>query len=166
MRILCFILCFFTVSVSAQDCVRTMLATTPDSSFVDNEDGTVTDVVTGLMWMQCSVGQTWVDGACTGDASELNWQEALVFAHGYQFANKTGWRVPNIKELATITERSCVRPASNETLFPNSRNDDYWTSSPSVTDTDRAWVISFDNSSNSLKDKSLFVFTRLVRNAD
>lgn len=150
----------------AQTCLTGAPATTPDANFVDNEDGTVTDVTTGLMWMQCSVGQTWVAGRCTGDASELSWQQALQFAHGYVFANYDGWRVPNIKELASITELLCVRPSINETMFPSTLSDDYWTSTPSTLDADRAWVVAFFNSSNSIKDKNLFVFTRLVRTVD
>jgi hypothetical protein len=116
--------------------------------------------------MRCSLGQTWSGNTCVGDASELNWQQALQAAHGYKFANKKGWRVPNIKELATITERSCVRPAINEELFPNTPSDDFWTSTPAIQDVQRAWVLAFFNSSNSIKQKELFVFARLVRNAD
>jgi hypothetical protein len=116
--------------------------------------------------MRCSFGQTWLNDICVGDASELNWQQALQAAHGYVFANQLGWRVPNVKELSSITERSCVRPAINELLFPNTPSDDFWTSSPSVLDPHRAWVIAFFNSSNSIKQKDRFVFVRLVRNAD
>ncbi|AGH43655.1 Lcl C-terminal domain-containing protein [Paraglaciecola psychrophila] len=71
-----------------------------------------------------------------------------------------------MKELASLTERSCARPAINEFFFPNTSSDDYWTSTPSVINPERAWVIAFFNSSNTLKDKRLFVFTRLVRTAD
>jgi hypothetical protein len=134
--------------------------------FVDNADGTATDVSLGLVWMRCSLGQTWTDETCTGDASKLTWKKALQAAHGYKYAEKLGWRVPNMKELASLTERSCVRPAINELFFPNTFSDAYWTSTPSVVDPQRAWVIAFSNSSNSLKDKRLFVFLRLVRTAD
>lgn len=154
------------LQVQAQTCLTTVDETTPTDNFVDNGDGTISDPSTGLMWMQCSVGQTWNSGVCEGDASELTWQQALQAAHGLTFANQTGWRVPNIKELATISERSCVRPSINETLFPNTPSDDYWTSTPSVVDANRAWVIAFFNSSNSIKQKNLFVFARLVRTAD
>lgn len=160
------IVMMFCTPAIAQTCLSGAVPTTPDANFVDNADGTVTDVTTGLMWMQCSIGQTWVAGTCTGDASELTWQQALKFAHGYQFANYDGWRVPNIKELASITELQCVRPSVNETFFPSTLSDDYWTSTPSPIDLERAWVVAFFNSSNSLKDKNLFVFTRLVRTVD
>lgn len=160
------LLFFFGFQVHAQTCLSSVDETTPSSDFVDNGDGTVTDSGTGLMWMQCSLGQIWEDGECTGDASELSWQQALQQAHGYSFAEQSDWRLPNIKELATIAERACVRPSINETLFPNTPSDDFWTSTPSVLDAERAWVIAFFNSSNSIKQKSLFVFARLVRTAD
>ena len=152
--------------MSAQTCLSSVDETASTDDFVDNGDGTITDSDRGLMWMQCSLGQTYDAGECSGDASELTWQQALQAAHGYEFAELTGWRLPNIKELATITERACVRPSINETLFPSTQSDDYWTSTPSMFDADRAWVIAFFNSSNSLKDKELFVFSRLVRTVD
>ncbi|MGS2720712.1 Lcl C-terminal domain-containing protein [Paraglaciecola aestuariivivens] len=136
------------------------------TKFVENGDGTVTDTELGLVWMQCSLGQTWQNDTCEGDASELTWQQALISAHGFTYAGQTGWRVPNVKELASLTDHACVRPAINTVVFPNTSSDDYWTSTPSVIDPNRAWVVAFFNSSNSLKEKRLFVFTRLVRTAD
>lgn len=153
-------------AVLAQTCLEDGIETTPSDNFVSNGNGTVTDLTTGLMWMTCSVGQSFVNNRCTGDAAELTWQQALQFAHGFQFAGFDGWRLPNVKELATLTERNCVRPAINETLFPDTLSDDYWTSTPSVLDPDRAWVIAFFNSSNAIKQKNLFVFARLVRTVD
>lgn len=166
MRKLLFCLLLLCQQGVAQTCLSSIAETTPSANFTDNGDGTVSDLTTGLMWMQCSVGQTFQNGACTGDASELNWKQALQFAHGYQFAGLDGWRLPNIKELSTITERSCVRPSINENLFPATLSDDYWTSTPSVIDANRAWVVAFFNSSNSIKQKNLFVFARLVRDVD
>lgn len=166
MRILYLCCYMFSSLLFAQTCLPDFDATSVADEFVDNGDGTATDSELGLMWMRCSLGQTWEDDTCTGDASEFTWQQALVAAHGYEYAEQLGWRVPNMKELASLTERSCVRPAINETFFPNTPSDDFWTSTPSVIDSDRAWVIAFFNSSNSLKDKNLFVFTRLVRTVD
>lgn len=161
-----FCLLFLGQQALAQTCLSTIVETTPTTSFTDNGNGTISDLTTGLMWMQCSVGQTLQNGSCIGDASELSWQQALQFAHGFEFAHLGGWRLPNLKELSTITERSCVRPSINESLFPATQSDDYWTSTPSVTDPERAWVVAFFNSSNSIKQKNLFVFARLVRNID
>lgn len=152
--------------LSAQTCLSTVPETSPVSALIDNADGTVSDQRTGLVWMSCSLGQTWTSSGCEGDATELSWQQALQRAHGYEFNGVNDWRVPNLKELSTITERSCVRPAVNATVFPNTPSDDYWTSTPSVTDPSRAWSIAFFNSSNAIRQKSLFGFVRLVRTAD
>jgi hypothetical protein len=160
------LLSVLTLQVSAQDCLTEITATTPTIQFIDNADGTITDEATGLMWMQCSVGQTWSNGSCVGDADQLNWQQALQQAHGFEFASMDGWRLPNVKELASLTERQCVRPSINATLFPNTPSDDYWTSTPALSDPRRAWVVAFFNSSNSIKQKDLFVFARLVRTVD
>ena len=165
MRVFCLFLFFVPCLAISQTCLPDFDATAQTEEFVDNTDGTATDVSLGLIWMRCSLGQTWINETCSGDASELTWQQALQAAHGYEYAQQLGWRVPNMKELASLTERSCVRPAINEMFFPNTSSDDYWTSTPSAVDPKRAWVIAFFNSSNSLKDKSLFVFTRLVRTA-
>jgi hypothetical protein len=161
--VVCFLLPLY---VFGQTCLPDFDQTIQTDEFVDNGNGTVTDSDLGLTWMRCSLGQTFENETCTGNASELNWQQALQAAHGYEYASKLGWRVPNVKELASLAERSCVRPAINELFFPNTLSDDYWTSTPSVTDPERTWVIAFFNSSNSLKDKNLFVFTRLVKTAD
>jgi hypothetical protein len=166
MRVFCVFFFFVSCLASSQTCLPDFDVTLTTEEFVDNGDGTATDVLLGLEWMRCSFGQTWTDETCTGDASKLTWQKALQAAHGYRYAEKSGWRVPNMKELASLTERSCVRPAINELFFPNTYSDTYWTSTPSVVDPQRAWVIAFFNSSNSLKDKHLFVFMRLVRTAD
>lgn len=159
-------LLFTAIGADAQTCNTKVPKTAPSGNFTDNKDGTVTDVVNRLMWMQCSVGQTWDNGDCEGDADELTWQQALVYAHGFTFAGKTGWRVPNVKELETLVERRCERPSIVTSLFPSTRSDDYWTSTPAAQDPARAWVIAFFNGSNAVKDKQLFVFTRLVRTVD
>lgn len=150
--------------VWAQSCLSSVNATTPDEQFVDNEDGTLTDTSTGLTWMRCSLGQTW-DGdnqQCQGEAMPMTWQQALQTAHGYEFAGLSGWRVPNLKELSSLVERQCVHPAINQTLFPDTPADDFWSATPSMQDTQRAWVVAFYNGSNALKAKALAPYVRLV----
>ena len=68
----------------------------PNERYETHDDGTVTDKVTGLMWMQCSLGQDSNDN-CSGIATEHDWQEALEAAEASTFATYTDWRLPNIK---------------------------------------------------------------------
>lgn len=105
-------------------------ATTPTSQFTVHNDGTVTDTATRLMWMRCSLGQTWNNETCEDDAKEYNWQGALeVAANNHNFSTYDDWRLPNIKELVSIIEESCTIPAINLTIFPNTSGEsNYWSS--------------------------------------
>jgi len=73
--------------------------------FNDNNDGTVTDSHTGLMWKQCTVGfattTTFCDTA-TGDPTLMSWQTALATAESSNFAGYNDWRLPNHHELASL----------------------------------------------------------------
>ena len=52
---------------------------TPASRYTVNNNGTVTDTATGLMWQQCSAGLS--GNACgVGSASSFTWQQALEHA--------------------------------------------------------------------------------------
>jgi len=107
-------------------------ATTLISDFIDHGDGTVTHTKTGLMWKQCSEGLSGA-GCAIGTATFYTWQAALQAAatlnNGGGFAGFTDWRVPNIKELNSIVERQCSLSAANTTVFPATKNTNYWSSS-------------------------------------
>jgi hypothetical protein len=62
------------------------------NNFVDNGDGTVTDLATGLTWMKADSGIA------------LNWEEALEYAENLEFAGYDDWRLPNAKELQSIVD--------------------------------------------------------------
>ncbi|MEQ1638511.1 MAG: DUF1566 domain-containing protein [Methylococcales bacterium] len=119
---------------NAQTCVPYISASTPDSQFTNNNDGTVTDIKTGLMWKRCTEGQTFSGGTCTGVPSNQNWQAALqqvktVNVSG--FAGFNDWRLPNINELNSIVEWQCYLPALNLNVFPDTLARSLWSSSSS-----------------------------------
>jgi len=60
--------------------------------YVDNGDGSVTDLSTGLMW---SKGL---------DGKKLTPEEAAQVAAGMTLGGYHGWRVPTIKELYTLID--------------------------------------------------------------
>ena len=102
----------------------------PDSRYEVHGDGTVTDMVTGLMWMQCSLGQN-PDDNCSGDATKHDWKDALEIAKDYSLGIYSDWRLPNIKEFSSLAAHDRYSPAINITIFPNTLSDDqYWSSSP------------------------------------
>ncbi len=156
-------LCITPSVALAQECLSDGLETTPNDNFTAVTTSTLLDVTTDLVWRRCSEGQTWNGSTCEGEAIKYTWQEALQLAHQASDEDLLGWRLPNVKELASITERDCVRPAVNSALFPATPPDDFWTSTPSADDPDRAWVVAFFNASHSIKEKDRFIYVRLVR---
>lgn len=127
--------------VSAQECNNRIKPTAPDYRFTDNGDGTVTDGWTGLMWKKCLEGMTinGVTGGCDGTALQFTWQEGLQRAVAVnngqpsENLNHGDWRVPNIKELVSLTESSCRYPARNVNVFPTVSGG-LWSSTPYSSD--------------------------------
>ena len=159
-------------SVWAQACKYTSIpATAPASRFADKRDGTVTDETTGLTWKRCSEGQTWDGTICTGIATGHDWQQALQLADSASYAGKDDWRLPNVKELASIVERACYLPAVNLEVFPGTPYSFFWSSSPvdvvGALAGDRAWTVNFYRGGVSLVyTKNNVYFVRLVRGGE
>ena len=93
-----------------------------DFSFTDNNNGTVTDNVTGLIWQQ------------TPDSSHFSWQEAVDYCDSLELADQSDWRMPNLKELFSISNFSKGWPYLDQTYFnlveneTISKNEQYWSS--------------------------------------
>lgn len=65
--------------------------------FKDNQNGTITDKATGLMWTKSDSG------------SGLNWEKALAWVetkNSEKYLGYTDWRLPNAKELQSIVDYS------------------------------------------------------------
>ncbi len=62
------------------------------NDYVDNGDGTITDLASGLMWMQDDSGAGMV------------WEDALSHAENLSYADHDDWRLPNAKELQSIVD--------------------------------------------------------------
>lgn len=140
-----------TKALAAVTCTNqnnAVTATTPTADFSDNGNGTVTHTATGLVWMRCSLGQSWDGTTCTGSASTYNWQEALAAAHNLNsdagYAGHNDWRLPNKNELASIVEARCWFPTINAAIFPNTPSFGlFWSSSPRADNANEAWYVNF-----------------------
>ena len=83
-------------------------------NYVNNGDGTITDTDTSLMWTQLP-------------SSAMAWDSALTYAEGLTTGGYSDWRMPNIKELQTLTDYALattsggtatnLKPAINRTMF-------------------------------------------------
>lgn len=122
-------------------------ASAPADRFQDNGDGTVTDQTTQLMWMRCSVGQTWSQGTCAGAPDPRDWSSASALAEEVNRAGTffyTDWRLPRLPELASIVERDCRDPRINLTVFPATPSEAYWTTTPRPNDAGSGLVYALD----------------------
>lgn len=64
------------------------------NNFVDNGDGTISDLASGLMWQK------------EDDGNSRDWEESLIYAEDLTLANYNNWRLPNAKELQSIVDYS------------------------------------------------------------
>jgi hypothetical protein len=126
------------------------VATSASAICIDNGDGTVTDDVTGLMWIQNDVSQSQgKDAAC-------------AYCESLEFAGYSDWRAPSIEELQTIIDYRYHSPAIDGSIFDTTAiGDSYWSSTPLPSIPSFAWGI---YSSNGIVD-SLFTnsYIRCVR---
>lgn len=152
--------------------------------YVANDDGTVLEAETGLMWMRCSLGQTWTGAACAGEAKRLNWDQALKAHEGFTFAGHDDWRLPTQPELYALTFCSsgmrtepdreglgggCAgdyrRPTILESLFPNTPEGNFWTSRQHDRFKFSAWGVAFHSGHTGTGGRSDYIHVRLVRDA-
>lgn len=132
--------------------------------FKISADGTeVTDTRTNLIWARCSLGQTWSGTTCTGNTNTLTHEEALTTAQA-----RTGWRLPNVKELASLADWGCQIPSIDTTAFPNTPNTVageawYWASTPSGGSSINAWTVGFYDGTVTSSSRSDLRSVRLVR---
>ena len=144
-----------------------IVAPTFAATYTDNGNGTVTDPGTGLIWMRCSMGQTWTGSTCTGTPSTYDWVQANALASTVSFAGHSDWRLPNIRELRTIVDPLRYNPAIDTAAFPNTPSDYFWSASDNANANNYyyAWGVHFWTGSDThgLTKEAASSRVRLVR---
>jgi hypothetical protein len=112
----------------------------PNPRFTDNGNGTVTDNLTGLIWLK--------NANCFG---QLYWASAIPSSNslasgacGLTDGSHAGdWRLPNVNELESLvnSEPTICAAWLNGLGFTNVQTSWYWSSSTGASSTGEAWVV-------------------------
>jgi len=135
-------------------CVRGAAAISPTGPihhFANNGNGTITDTDTGLMWQQAEIAAT------------TNWEGALQLAGTLTLAGFTDWRLPNIKELQSISDETLAGPSVDTRYFPNAAAARYWSSTTVPVMTNLAWCLDYQYGMATNTAKSSTLWVRCVR---
>ena len=109
----------------------------------DQPNNVVNDAWTGLQWRRCEQGRTWDGAKCTGNTTVFLHEPALEHAR-----QQTGWRLPNIKELTSITDLNSPYDGFIDPLaFPSAQRDTFWSSSPYGANVSSAMTVNINTGS-------------------
>ena len=129
--------------------------------FTDNSDGTVTDNLTGLIWLK--------NASCFG---QIDWTTALTDTSTLNNgdcglsdgSNEKDWRLPNFNELRSLIDPGRTDPALPAAHpFIGVQSDVYWSSTTNEDFTDRAWIVWLDSGDVSYYIKNLNYYVWPVR---
>ncbi|WP_372753976.1 DUF1566 domain-containing protein [Labilibaculum sp.] len=89
-------------------------------AYTKNEDGTITDQNTGLMWQEIP----YTEG--------FSWKDAVEYCEDLKLASYDDWRAPSAKELYSISDFSSGWPYIDTTYFSLAsgeigKQEQYWT---------------------------------------
>ncbi|MBT7059158.1 MAG: DUF1566 domain-containing protein [Lentisphaerae bacterium] len=123
-------------------------------SLTGNDDGTVTDDRTGLVWQQAEA------------PSAMTWEQALAYAEGLTLGSSDDWRLPNIRELRSISDDRLADPALDRTAFPDAANAHYWSSTTPINDASQAWLLESRYGLVAYDNKTVTCSVRCVRSGE
>jgi hypothetical protein len=112
--------------------VAILVATSAYGNFIDNGDGTVTDISTGLMWQQATA------------PGRYTWDQALAYCESLAFGGYADWRLPSFNDLYSLVDYSTHLPVIDTNYFPDTEGW-YWSSG---TGEDCAMYLDFTNGTN------------------
>ncbi len=121
-----------------------------EHDFTANGDGTITDENTGLMWQQA------------GDGTAVAWEEALEYAESLTLGEHDDWRLPNIKELRSISDDDLAN-SSFDTNYFTGYSSGYWSSTTEQNHPEEAWNVDFSYGLISHTIKTTALNVRCVR---
>ena len=134
-------------------------------------NGTVTDNLTGLVWLRNAACEKFYITDSTG-FNDRNWQSALTAADslssgycGLSDGSSPGdWHLPTIRELSSLVDFGEDTPAiMSGHPFENLQAWNYWTSTTNKSDIGKGWSVSFIDGSMDHNTKTVDIYVWPVR---
>lgn len=122
--------------------------------FKDNGTGTITDMITNLVWQKHDQG------------AAAAWEDAIKRCEELTLGGFSDWRLPNIKELRSIVDSRTYAPAAFIPYFPGTRTDSYWSSTTYAANPASAWLVNFWHGEVDASSKGTAFFVRCVRGGE
>ena len=111
----------------------------------------VKDNNTGVMWQS------------TSTSDKFDWYHAIAYCADLEYAGYDDWRLPTLRELASIMDFGGDSYAINRTYFPVLYIGRTWTSKQIFSDSTRAWDISFTTGELERALKSETYYVKCIR---
>ena len=131
-------------------CVAGTSLTGRGPALIDNRDGTVTDRRTGLVWQKAP------------SAEEMTWEQALAHCAALPPSKAGRWRLPNAKELRSLSDDEKSSPSADAKLISDLRAAPYWSSTSLVNRPARAWYVDFESGLVTYEDKTTTLLVMAV----
>ena len=113
-------------------------AVAPPDQYTILSDDEALDNYTRLIWQR--------DGDATGLVS---WNEAVSYCEGLSLGGSSDWRLPSVRELATLVDEAEVAPSINEEVFPNThygaRSNNWYWAGHQARSSSASWGLNFDD---------------------
>jgi hypothetical protein len=117
--------------------------------YLDNGNKTITDQLSGLVWIKSSKNL------------QYTWQDAISYCNELVFANQTDWRLPGKFELESIIDYGKFLPANNQ-IF-DCEESFYWSSTIHTGNPEYAWSVFCNDGADHWVHKSNKYYVRCVR---
>lgn len=130
--------------------------------FTNNGDGTITDNATGLTWIADpgALGGVWGSSV---SPTWWQWSAGIGACLELEFAGKSDWRMPNIKELSSIVDHGRESTPLIDTDFFTCQDDFYWSSTTFRGSPTNKRYVNFNSGNNSYAGASTYHYVRPVR---
>ena len=128
----------------------------PEPRFMDNKNGTVTDNLTGLIWLKNTRCFGMIDWAGAKRAAksmkdgDCGPGPALILSDG---SSAGDWRLPTMRELCTLIDYSKRNPALPDGhMFSDFPSGYYWSATTLDNNPGVAWIVYFESGTTCYED--------------